>query len=186
VARRRRLSPRQHAQRVQQRKTGSRGFDRGGNRRSIFRSKYAKIFYVVGVVGIVGSLVPILLLGNDSNPNGGSTSAADRGAASGPAPVSMLDGPEDDAVTATVADVDQGAVEDKPQFDAPPAVTIDPESSYTVVMTLEDGSVIEIELFADVTKKSGGTLKPSASRGRASFQWRGGRWALHHRSSSSR
>jgi cyclophilin family peptidyl-prolyl cis-trans isomerase len=148
VARRRRLSPRQHAQRVQQRKTGSRGFDRGGNRRSIFRSKYAKIFYVVGVVGIVGSLVPILLLGSGSNS--GSTSAADRGAASGPAPVSTLDGPEDDAVTATVADVDQVTVEDKPQFDAPPAVTIDLESSYTAVMTLENGTVIEIELFDDV------------------------------------
>ena len=63
MTRKRRLSPRQHAQRVRQRQAGTRGFDRGGGRRSIFRSKYAKVFYVVGIVGIVGSLVPLLLVG---------------------------------------------------------------------------------------------------------------------------
>ena len=142
---------------MQQRKVGSRGFDRGGSRRSIFRSKYAKIFYVVGVVGIVGSLVPILLLGDGGNPHGGGASATDRGAAAGPAPVSELVDPEEEAAAEAGAeavaegvDEEQGGVEGKPQFDAPPALTIEPGGSYTAVMTLEDGRIIEIELLTDV------------------------------------
>ena len=151
MARKRRLSARQHSQRVEQRKAGTRGFDRGGSRRSIFRSKWAKIFFAVGLVGIIGSLVPLLLLGNSGSPHGGSQSAADRGSQAGPAPVSQLVDPEADAeaAAATALDGGLGEVEGKPQFAAPPELTLDPAASYTAVMTLEDGSTVEIELFAD-------------------------------------
>lgn len=140
MTRKRRLSPRQHAQRVRQRQAGTRGFDRGGGRRSIFRSKYAKVFYVVGIVGIVGSLVPLLLVGG-GQPSG---PAASRG--EGPAPISPLD--EDSAAASLDEALEDAAV--KPRFDAPPALALDPDTEYSAIMTLEGGGVIEFELFADV------------------------------------
>lgn len=139
MTKKRRLSPRQHAQRVRQRQTGTRGFDRGGRRRSIFRSKYAKVFYIVGIVGIVGSLVPLLLVGG-GQPAG---SAATRG--EGPAPISPLEEPQATSPDETVEDPAM-----KPQFDGPPELALEPDTDYTAIMTLEGGGVFEIELFADV------------------------------------
>ena len=139
MARKRRLSPRQHAQRVRQRQTGTRGFDRGGRRRSIFRSKYAKMFYIVGIVGIVGSLVPLLLVGG-GQPAG---SAATRG--EGPAPISPL---KESEATSPDETLEDAAV--KPQFDGPPELALEPDTEYSAIMTLEGGGVVEIELLADV------------------------------------
>ncbi len=138
MARKHRLSARQHAQRVRQRQTGTRGFDRGGRRRSIFRSKYAKVFYIVGIVGIVGSLVPLLLVGGDQ-PSG---SVASRD--TGPAPVSPL---EDSNVAIIDEALEEAVV--KPRFDAPPELALEPDTEYSAIMTLEGGEVVEIELLAD-------------------------------------
>ncbi len=111
-----------------QRRSGGRGFDRGGGRRSIFRSRYAKMFYVVGVVGLLGGLLPVFLLG------GGSTTTPD-----GEAPLRRL---ESEVLGET------GAVEGKPTFDAPPLLTLDVGQEYVAVVELENG-VVRIELFDD-------------------------------------
>ena len=128
-------SARTRDQRLARRRRTSQGFDTGGGRRSIFRSKYAKIFYVVGLVGMVGSLVPILLLGGGS-PHGGAGSSG-LAAGSGVTPVRRL--PTDSSET--------GAVADKAQYAAPPAFTLDTSMDYEALIELEDGSVVRIELF---------------------------------------
>jgi cyclophilin family peptidyl-prolyl cis-trans isomerase len=113
------------------RRAVTRGFDRGGGRRSIFRSRYAKIFYVVGLVGLLGSLLPLLIL-NGSNPHSGTS-----GTASEPA-IRRID-----SVT------DSGAVADKPQFSAPPEFVIETGNDFVAVMELEGGEV-RVELFDNV------------------------------------
>ncbi len=127
-------SARTRDQRLARRRAETQGFDRGGGRRSWFRSRYAKIFYVVGLVGLMGSLIPLLLI--DGGGHGGST--VDSGAA-GSLAVRRLDDP----------DADVGAVEGKPSFAAPPEFALDPGLDYTAVFELESGTV-RIQLFDDI------------------------------------
>ena len=74
-------SARTREQRIARRRADVQGFDRGGGRRSIFRSRYAKIFYLVGLVGMLGSLIPVLLLSGGGHSGTG---------VNGPVPVSRL------------------------------------------------------------------------------------------------
>ena len=83
----------------------------------------------MGLVGLLGSLVPLLIIG------GGSPNALTDGVA----PINRL---EREAV-------DIGAVEGKPQFPTPPSLTIDPASSYEAVLELEGGTV-RLQMFADL------------------------------------
>ena len=79
---------------------------------------------MVGLAGMVGSLIPLLLISRDNS--------ATTGATTGPPPVSRR------------TDTSQGigAVEGKPTFDAPPAMEIDPEAhDYEAVLQLERGEV---------------------------------------------
>jgi peptidyl-prolyl cis-trans isomerase B (cyclophilin B) len=126
-------SARTREQRLARRRADVQGFDRGGGRRSIFRSRYAKIFYVVGLVGLMGSLLPLLLLGG--NGHGGADSASSAGNSA----IRRLDDLD-------VAGI--GAV-DKPSYDAPPAADLDPTQDYVAVFELESGTV-RIQLFDDV------------------------------------
>ncbi len=123
-------SARTRQQRLARRRSDVQGFDRGGGRRSIFRSRYAKIFYVVGLVGLIGSLLPVLLIsdGGGTSTTTGITSAIRR-----------VDDPGAQGI---------GAVE-KPSFDAPPAEVLDPSQDYIAVFELETGTV-RIRLFDDV------------------------------------
>ena len=125
-------SARTRAQRLTRRRSDLQGFDRGGRRRSIFKSKFAYAFYVVGLVGLLGSLVPLLILGGN-DPHGSSA------ATGGAAPINRL---EREAV-------DIGAVEGKPQFPTPPSPAIDLSQSFEAVLELEGGTV-RIQMFADL------------------------------------
>ena len=123
-------SARTREQRLARRQADVQGFDRGGGRRSIFRSRYAKIFYVVGLVGLMGSLLPLLLLSGDG---------ADSASTAGSSAIRRLE------------DLDaagSGAV-DKPRFGAPPVAALDPTQDYVAVFELESGTV-RIQLFDDV------------------------------------
>jgi cyclophilin family peptidyl-prolyl cis-trans isomerase len=84
---------------------------------------------------MVGSLLPLLIL-NGSSPHGGSAGAD----GSGPAAVRRID-------DGTISDI--GAVAGKPQFSAPPELTIDTANDFFAVLELEGGDV-RIELFDDV------------------------------------
>lgn len=116
------------------RQLGRHGFDRGGGRRSFFKSRWTKIFFAVGLVGIVGSLVPLLIIGNNSTPSGPAGVVVD-------APVRRLP---------TTLGENIGAVEGKPTFDAPPPFTLDPSKNYEAILTLEDGGTVRIQLFDDI------------------------------------
>ena len=83
----------------------------------------------------MGSLLPLLIL-NGSNPHGGSSGAD----GSGPAAIRRID-------DGTISDI--GAIEGKPQFSAPPEVTIDTANDFVAVVELADGEV-RIELFDDI------------------------------------
>lgn len=124
-------SARTREQRLARRRADVQGFDRGGGRRSIFRSRYAKIFYVVGLVGLMGSLLPLLLLG-DSGGGAGSTAV-------GTSAIRRVGELNAEGIGAAV----------KPSFDAPPAAALDPTQDYVAVFELESGTV-RIQLFDDV------------------------------------
>ncbi len=126
-------SARTRVQRLARRRADSQGFDRGGSRRSFFRSRYAKIFYVVGLVGMGGALLPLLLFGND-NPHGSSATGGDPGG------VSIRRAADEDAGGV-------GAVE-KPTYDTAPANVLDESFDYIAVFELETGEV-RVQLFDD-------------------------------------
>lgn len=126
-------SARTREQRLARRRADVQGFDRGGGRRSIFRSRYAKIFYVVGLVGLMGSLLPLLLLDGGGHRDSGSTSGA------GGSAIRRLDDLDAEGIGAVV----------KPSFDAPPAAALDPTQDYVAVFELESGTV-RIQLFDDI------------------------------------
>ena len=125
-------SARTREQRLARRRADVQGFDTGGGRRSIFRSRYAKIFYVVGLVGLAGSLLPLLLL-----------SGSDPHTASGGTPGTSAIRRVDEAGAEAI-----GAVE-KPSYDAPPTANLDPTLDYIAVFELESGTV-RIQLFDDL------------------------------------
>ncbi len=110
------------------RRQGVQGFDRGGSRRSLFKSRYAKIFYAVGLVGILGSLIPLLILGNgqDGVAREGGRAPVDRAAAAAAPPPAVA----------------------QPQFDAPPAMILDPALDYSAVIQVEGGDV-QVDLLED-------------------------------------
>ena len=126
-------SARTREQRLARRRADSQGFDRGGSRRSFFRSRYAKIFYVVGLVGMGGALLPLLLFSND-DPHGSSAIGGDAGG------VSIRRTADEDAGGV-------GAVE-KPTYDVAPANVLDEGFDYIAVFELETGEV-RIQLFDD-------------------------------------
>ena len=120
-------SARTRPQRLARRRAETQGFDRGGSRRSIFRSKWLLISF--GIVGTVALIVPLVLIGGNSGP--------------------AIDPNQPPPVRRTVTEpTDIGAVEGKPLFDAPPAMTLDDGVDYRAVIELEDG-VVEIDLFED-------------------------------------
>ena len=116
------------------RRLGTHGFDRGGGRRSFFKSRWIKLFFVVGLIGMMGSLIPLLVIGNNTGPNG-------RSSVTGDAPVRLLPTVPSEAI---------GAVEGKPTFDAPPPFTLDTSKNYEAVMELEEGGTVRIQLFDDI------------------------------------
>ena len=95
---------------------------------------FAVIGFIAALLG--GSL--FFLIGND-NPHGNSSSSSGATTASQGA-VRRL--PQE-----SISEI--GAVEGKPQFNAPPALTLDTGKSFQALLELEEG-VVRIELFDDV------------------------------------
>lgn len=119
------------------RQLGRHGFDRGGGRRSFFKSRWTKLFFAVGLIGIVGSLIPLFILGGNSpHPNSSRSSTA-----AVEAPLRQLP---------TTLGENIGAVEGKPTFDAPPPFTLDISKNYEAVIELEEGGTVRIQLFDDI------------------------------------
>ena len=149
-------SARTREQRLARRRADVQGFDRGGGRRSIFRSRYAKIFYVVGLVGLGGSLLPLLLL-NGSGPHSNTGSGA-----------------PGSAVVRRFEDIDSaaiGAVE-KPTYDAPPAAALDPALDYIAVFELESGTVrIHVLQPSGTASSSSAPITRPGTSSRASTSW---------------
>ena len=124
-------------QRLTRRRGDARVFDRGGRARPFrfLRSKYARSLIALGVLGILASLIggSIFLL-SGSGHSGGS--------------IARENAPTVPRRIAPTGNVNTGAVEGKPQFDAPSAMVIDLSHKYEAVFELEDGTV-RIELWDD-------------------------------------
>ncbi len=118
-------SARTRPQRLARRRASSRGFDRGGSRRSWLRSRW-----VLGTFGIVAAAALIAgLVATGFND---------------PAPSPTADPPP---VRRTGAEVLTGAVEGKPSWAAPPAFSLSEGVDYAAEIELESGEVIRIDLF---------------------------------------
>ncbi len=118
-------SARTRPQRLARRRAESQGFDRGGSRRSIFRSRWLLISF--GVIGSIALIVPLFVFG------GGSGSGIDPNQ---PPPVRRI----------AAEPIDTGAVEGKPLYEAPPAFALEEGVDYRAVIELENGAV-ELDLF---------------------------------------
>ena len=135
-------SARTRPRRLARRRQESRGYDEGGGRHPFYRRRWFKPIIAIGVVGILLSLVGgSLFILTGSGPQSGSSASS----AGGPAPIVRRDDPQ----TTPVADTDTDTAVDKPQFDAPPGLTLDPGIDYRAVLELESGSV-QIDLLEDV------------------------------------
>ena len=136
-------SARTRQQRLQRRRQETRGYDEGGARRPFYRHRWFKPVIAIGVVGILASLIggSLFILTGTGNPHGGT----DASAGIAPVPIARISTDDDPA-----ADPDAAADgSDKPQFDAPPAFALAPDTDYQAVLVLESGSV-RIDLFEDL------------------------------------
>ncbi len=121
-------SARTRPQRLARRRASVQGFDRGGGRRSILRSRW-----VLGTFGIVAAAALIISLVATGFGGGGTPTPAD------PPPVRRSE-----------SEVNIGAVEGKPTWDAPPAFNLVEGVNYGAEIELEDGLVVSIDLLEDL------------------------------------
>ena len=136
-------SARRRPQRLARRRAETQGFDRGGNRRSIFRSKWLLISF--GIVGTVALIVPLVLIGGNSGPTLDPNQpppvrrAAEEIAAGDAQAEPALTAQRDEAPPPEPAG-------EQPTFDAPPALALEDGVDYRATIELENG-VVEIDLF---------------------------------------
>ena len=149
-------SARRRPQRLARRRAETQGFDRGGNRRSIFRSKWLLISF--GIVCTVALIVPLVLIGGNSGPTLDPNqpppvrrTAEEIAAADAQAETTQAGAPANaQAEPALTAQSDEPPppepAGEKPTFDAPPALALEDGVDYRATIELENG-VVEIDLF---------------------------------------
>ena len=122
-------SARTRAQRLARRRADSRGFDRGGVRRSRLFSR--PVIGIVGLVLAVTLIASLAVVAFNSN--------------TGPAPTA-----DPPPVRRTGSEVDIGAVAGKPSWDEPPAFVLTDGTDYRAEIELEDGIIVELDLYEEL------------------------------------
>ena len=123
-------SARTRVQRLARRRADAENIDRSASR-SIFKSRWLLGgFGIIGAVALVASGVVIFF--SDGTQPGAETTAQ-------PVPVRRAGG-----------EIDIGAVEGKPAYDAPPAFALAADADYGARIELESGDTVELDLYEDV------------------------------------
>jgi len=107
------------------RRAASQGFDRGGVRRSRIFSR--PVIATVGLILAVTLIASLAVVAFDS---------------SGPSPTT-----DPPPVRRTGSEVDTGAVEGKPRWDAPPVYSLTEGVDYIAEIELENGEIVVIDLY---------------------------------------